>query len=89
MKSCWFYHNYEEIKNFQVLHIHGKKVRAPESRTIVAVLKCSDCEATKEVFLKEVNSNIVHREIEILNKYLKINKETSITSTFSVKERKK
>ena len=70
MKQCWFKHNFEEVAGFNLKHIGGKLLRAPLTRTIVLVLKCSDCDQGKETVFKEVCAEQAQQEVKNLNQAL-------------------
>lgn len=70
MKQCWFRHNFTEVAGFTLAHIGGKITRAPLTRTIVVVLKCTDCDQGKEVYFKEAFSSQAQQEVNNLNQAL-------------------
>lgn len=67
-KSCWLFHSkVTNLQGFQLLHIGGKLLEAPKTRTIVKLVQCSDCYFTQEEFHEEVSSDAADQRVRELN----------------------
>lgn len=67
-KSCFFRHNFNVSKGFQIFHHSGKKLRLPKHAIIIEIFACKDCQKITGEFAYSVPYETRHEFIEKLNK---------------------